>query len=52
MQSVQSVQAYKPVVAKAGRRKMAAPIKPAVATTPELRCAGDVLKFGETTGWV
>ncbi|KAI0005147.1 hypothetical protein BJV74DRAFT_762806, partial [Russula compacta] len=52
VQSVQSVQAYKPVATKAGRRKMAAPIKPAVATTPRLRCAGDVLRFGEKTGWV
>lgn len=51
-QSVQEVQAHKPVAVKAGRRKMATAIKPAMAPTSGPRCAGDVLKFGETMGWV
>lgn len=51
-QSVQEVQAHKPVVGKAGRRKMATAIKPVMVPSSGPRCAGDVIKFGETMGWV
>jgi hypothetical protein len=51
-QSVQDVQAHKPVAIKAGRRKMATGIKVAVTPPSELRCAGDVLRFGEKMGWL
>jgi hypothetical protein len=48
-ESMQEAQAHKPVAIKAGRRKTAAIKK---APTSGSRCAGDVLKFGETMGWV
>ncbi|KAI0276305.1 hypothetical protein BGY98DRAFT_986292 [Russula aff. rugulosa BPL654] len=51
-ESMQEVQTHKPAAIKAGRRKMAAPIKTAMAPTSGSRCAGDVLKFGKTMGWV
>ena len=51
-ESMQEVQAHKPVAIKAGRRKMAAAIKMAKAPTSGSRCVGDVLKFGKTMGWV
>ncbi|KAI9513258.1 hypothetical protein F5148DRAFT_1157337 [Russula earlei] len=51
-QSVQQVQACKPVVIKAGRRKIATSTNTANVTTSAPSCAGDVVKFGETMGWV
>ena len=51
-QSVQDVQAYKHVAIKASRRKFASPIKTATVSTSGPGCAGDVLRVGETMGWV
>ena len=51
-QCVQEVQARKPVATKTGRRKVASPKKMAVASSSGPKCAGDVLKFGETMSWV
>jgi hypothetical protein len=51
-QCVQEVQAHKPVAIKAGRRKTATAIKTAKVPTSGLRCAGDVIRYGETMGWV
>jgi hypothetical protein len=51
-QSVQGVEAYKPVTIKAGRRKIASTVKAATVSTSGPGCAGDVLKLGETMGWV
>jgi len=51
-QRVQEVQASKPVATKSGRRKMASPMKTAVVSSSGLKCTGDVLKIGETMGWV
>jgi len=51
-ESMQEVQAHKPVTIKAGRRKTAAAIRTAMPSTSGSRCAGDVLKFGKTMGWV
>ncbi|KAI0268119.1 hypothetical protein BC834DRAFT_867963 [Gloeopeniophorella convolvens] len=39
-------------VAKKGRKKASAPAKEAVAPASDLQCAGDILKFGQTMGWV
>jgi len=49
---VQEAQAYKPVAIKLGRRKTATAVKTAIAPTSGPRCAGDVLKFGKTMGWL
>lgn len=51
-QCVQEVQASRPVAAKSGRRKMASAMRTAVVSSSGLKCTGDVLKFGETMGWV
>ncbi|KAH9965795.1 hypothetical protein BC827DRAFT_767522 [Russula dissimulans] len=51
-QSMQDVQARKPVSTKAGRRKMAASTDIAVISTSVPKCAGDVVRFGETMGWI
>jgi hypothetical protein len=51
-QSVKDVPTHKPVAIKAGRRKMATKIKSVVLLPSELRCAGDVLRFGELMGWL
>lgn len=51
-QCVQEVQTPKPVATKTGRRKVASPKKTAVVSSSGPKCAGDVLKFGETIGWV
>lgn len=47
-QRMREVRAHK-LVAKNGRRKLVSPAKD-VTSGPQ--CAGDVLKFGETMGWV
>ena len=47
-QGVREVRTHK-LVTNNGRRKVA---KDVTVSTSELQCAGDVLKFGETTGWV
>jgi hypothetical protein len=51
-QCVQEVQPSKPAANKSGRRKMASPMETAVVSSLGLKRTGDVLKFGETMGWV
>jgi len=51
-ESVQGVQAYKPIAIKAGRRKIASPMKTATVSPSGPGGAGDVLRFGETMGWI
>ena len=50
-QSLREVQTHK-LVAKNGRRKLVSPTKDVTVSTLGPQCAGDVLKFGETMGWV
>jgi hypothetical protein len=49
---MQEVRAHKPPAIKTGRRKTAAALKKTRAATSGPKCAGDVLKLGETMGWV
>ncbi|KAI0307035.1 hypothetical protein B0F90DRAFT_1684585 [Multifurca ochricompacta] len=51
-QSMRNVQAHKLVVSKHGRRKRTTPTKAATVSSSEPQCAGDVLRFGESLGWV
>ncbi|KAI9467153.1 hypothetical protein BJY52DRAFT_1236715 [Lactarius psammicola] len=50
-QSIREVRTHK-LVTNNGRRKVAPPTKDVTVSTSGPQCAGDVLKFGETMGWV
>lgn len=50
-QSVREVRTHRQVTKK-GRRKVVSPTKDITVSTSGPQCAGDVLKFGETMGWV